>query len=46
MNLHSFWDSGAMEIQNNSWYMIRPLNQQNLTALKNKANSLVHEFED
>ena len=42
MNLHSFWDSGAMQIQNNSWSMVYPLNQQNLTVLKKRAFSFVN----
>ena len=32
-NLHSFWDAGGMRIQNNSWFMVRPLSDQNLSAL-------------
>lgn len=33
-NFHSFWDAGAFLLQNDTWFMSRPLNMQNLTALK------------
>ncbi len=33
-NLHSFWDSGAFRIQNDSWFIIRPMSLANQTALK------------
>jgi len=33
-NLHSFWDAGAFRIQNDSWFIVRPMNLQNTTVLK------------
>lgn len=33
-NLHAFWDAGAFKVQNDSWFMVRPLSLQNTTALK------------
>lgn len=45
-NLHSFWDAGANLIQNNSWFMVRPLNDDNITSLYDRAHSLMDEFED
>lgn len=33
-DLHSFWDAGAFRIQNDSWYIVRPMNLQNTTSLK------------
>ncbi len=33
-NLHAFWDAGAFVVQNDTWSLTRPLNLQNLTALK------------
>ena len=32
-NLHAFWDAGANLVQNGTWFMVRPLNYQNLSAL-------------
>lgn len=43
-NLHSFWDSGAFRIQNDSWYLIRPLNAQNLTAIKEVAANYIKTY--
>ena len=43
-NFHAFWDAGANLIQNNSWELPRPLTDQNLTALKDRANDLVKEY--
>lgn len=33
-NFHSYWDAGAYILQNDSWAITRPMNLQNLTALK------------
>lgn len=43
-NLHSFWDAGAFRIQNDSWYLIRPLNAQNLTAIKEVAANYIKTY--
>lgn len=43
-NLHSFWDSGAYRIQNDSWYMVRPLSLQNTTALKEVAVNYIKTY--
>lgn len=43
-NLHSFWDSGAFRIQNDSWFMVRPLSLQNMTALKDVAMGLIKSY--
>ena len=46
LNLHSFWDAGGMMVQNDSWFMVRPLNTQNMTALNVRALSFMNEFGD
>lgn len=33
-NLHAFWDAGAFKVQNDSWFVTRPMGLQNMTALK------------
>jgi hypothetical protein len=43
-NLHSFWDSGAFRVQNDSWFIVRPMNLQNTTALKEVANNLIKTY--
>jgi hypothetical protein len=43
-NFHSFWDAGAYMIQNDSWHIDRPMNMQNLTALKDVANALIKQY--
>lgn len=43
-NFHSYWDAGAYILQNDSWYIVRPMNIQNLTALKEVANSMIKQF--
>lgn len=43
-NLHSFWDSGAYRIQNDSWFMVRPLSLQNTTALKEVAVGYIKTY--
>lgn len=43
-NFHSFWDAGAYLIQNDSWHIDRPMNMQNLTALKAVATSLISQY--
>lgn len=30
-NFHSFWDSGAFRVQNDSYNFVRPMNLQNVT---------------
>ena len=42
-NLHSFWDAGGNRIQNSSWFLVRPLNSQNLTALNDKAKQYMFD---
>ena len=43
-NFHSFWDAGAYLLQNDSWHIVRPMNLQNLTALKDVANGMIDEY--
>jgi hypothetical protein len=43
-NFHSFWDSGAYRLQNDSWVMVRPLNLQNLTLLKSVASGMIQQY--
>ena len=43
-NFHSFWDAGAYLLQNDSWVISRPMNLQNLTVLKDTANSMIAEY--
>lgn len=43
-NLHSFWDSGAFRLQNDSWFMVRPLSLQNTTALREVASGLIKNY--
>lgn len=43
-NFHSFWDAGAYILQNDSWVIARPMNIQNLTVLKDMANSMIEEY--
>lgn len=43
-NLHSFWDSGAFKIQNDSWYLVRPLDLSNQTAITNVAFDYIKQY--
>lgn len=43
-NFHSYWDAGAYILQNDSWAIVRPMNIQNLTALKDVANSMITQY--
>ena len=43
-NFHSYWDAGAYILQNDSWHIVRPMDLQNLTALKDVANSMIKEY--
>jgi hypothetical protein len=43
-NFHSYWDAGAYLLQNDSWVIVRPMNMQNLTALKDVANSMIRTY--
>lgn len=43
-NLHAFWDAGAFKVQNDSWFINRPMDIQNITALREVANSLISEY--
>lgn len=43
-NFHSYWDAGAYIVQNNSWHIDRPMNIQNLTALKDVANGMIKQY--
>lgn len=43
-NLHAFWDAGGFGIQNDTWFMTRPLDLQNLTALKGVANDMMKKY--
>ena len=45
-NFHAFWDAGAYMLQNDSWKIVRPMDIQNLTALRNVATALINEFGD
>ena len=43
-NLHSFWDSGAFLIQNDTWFLVRPLDLSNQTALKSVAFDYIKQY--
>lgn len=43
-NFHSFWDSGALRIQNDSWTLPRPLSLQNQTTLREYAQDLISQY--
>jgi hypothetical protein len=43
-NFHSYWDAGAYLLQNDSWVIVRPMNMQNLTVLKEVANSMIKTY--
>jgi hypothetical protein len=43
-NFHSFWDSGAYRVQNDSWVIVRPMTMQNLTALKSVAAGMIQQY--
>lgn len=43
-NLHSYWDAGGFGLQNDSWYMTRPLDLQNTTVLKSVAAELIKTY--
>lgn len=43
-NLHSFWDSGAFKIQNDTWFLVRPLDLANQTALNNVAYDYIKQY--
>jgi hypothetical protein len=43
-NFHSYWDAGAYMVQNDSWHIVRPMNMQNLTALKDVANNMIKQY--
>jgi hypothetical protein len=43
-NLHSYWDAGAFLIQNDSWFIVRPMGVQNITVLKNVASDYINSY--
>lgn len=43
-NFHSYWDAGAYILQNDSWAIVRPMNIQNLTVLKEVANGMITKY--
>lgn len=43
-NFHSYWDAGAYILQNDTWFISRPMNLQNLTALKDVANDMIKQY--
>lgn len=43
-NFHSFWDSGAYVVQNDSYVFSRPMNLQNSTELKKIANGMIMQY--
>ena len=43
-NFHSFWDNGALRLQNDSYNFVRPMNLQNVTELKKVAQSMVDRW--
>ena len=45
-NLHSYWDAGANRVQNDTWFLVRPLDSQNLTAIQDVAKKYMNEFGD
>ena len=44
-NFHSFWDAGAYRVQNDSWFIVRPMDEQNRTALSQVASAMMDEFD-
>lgn len=42
--MHSFWDSGAFKIQNDTWFLVRPLDLANQTALNNVAYDYIKQY--
>ena len=45
-NLHKFWDSGALRVQNDSFTFNRPLSLDSMTKLKNYAKGFMDEYGD
>jgi len=43
-NFHSFWDSGAFRVQNDSYNFVRPMNLQNTTELKRVASEMITKY--
>lgn len=43
-NFHSFWDSGALVLQNDSYGFVRPMDLQNSTELKKIANGMINQY--
>lgn len=43
-NLHAFWDSGAFRVQNDSYTFVRPMDMQNMTALKKIAADMIDQY--
>lgn len=43
-NLHSFWDSGAYRLQNDTYDFVRPMNLQNITEMKRIASSFIENY--
>ena len=43
-NFHSFWDAGGYIIQNDTWYIKRPMDIQNLTELRAVASGMVKQY--
>lgn len=43
-NFHSYWDAGAYLLQNDSWHIDRPMNLQNITAIRDVASSLMKQY--
>lgn len=43
-NFHSFWDSGAFRLQNDSYNFVRPMNLQNTTEMKRLAASFIDQY--
>lgn len=43
-NLHAFWDAGAFRVQNDSWFVNRPMGLQNMTALKEVASNYIKTY--
>lgn len=43
-NFHSFWDSGAFRLQNDSYTFVRPMNLQNVTEMKKAAADMISRY--
>ena len=45
-NLHAFWDAGGFGLQNDTWFISRPMDLQNMTALKSVTAEMIKTYEN